>query len=89
MDATALVQLLEHCDALRKPERFAQMLEVCALEFQGFETQRVSTALQLVRNVATNSIAASAQSIGTNGLEIGEMIRRARIAAVASGLAIA
>jgi tRNA nucleotidyltransferase (CCA-adding enzyme) len=88
MDAEALVRLLERCDALRKPGRFAEMLEVCSLESPGLDTRRLSTALELVRSVATDSIASVAQSTGASGQEIGEMIRCARIAAVASRLSI-
>jgi tRNA nucleotidyltransferase (CCA-adding enzyme) len=35
MRANTQVQLLERCDALRKPERFAQLLDACEADFRG------------------------------------------------------
>src|SRR5260364_345930 len=35
LDADALVRLLERCDAIRKPERFAEVLQACEADFCG------------------------------------------------------
>jgi tRNA nucleotidyltransferase (CCA-adding enzyme) len=35
MRAATLVQLLERCDALRKPQRFTQLLDACEADFRG------------------------------------------------------
>jgi tRNA nucleotidyltransferase (CCA-adding enzyme) len=85
LDATGLVQLLERCDAIRKPARFAELLQAC--ELAGSDSphppiQRLTAALAAVQSVATNSIAASAHSAGATGPMIGEMVRAARIQVV-------
>jgi tRNA nucleotidyltransferase (CCA-adding enzyme) len=85
LDATGLVQLLERCDAIRKPVRFAELLQACELaacDSPHPPTQRLSEALAAVQSVATNSIAASAQSVGATGPMIGELVRAARIQVV-------
>ncbi|MBC7916425.1 MAG: multifunctional CCA addition/repair protein [Rhodoferax sp.] len=96
--ADALLRLLERCDALRKPERFAQVLLACECDARGRaglqdsnypQRERLYLALQRAMAVATNSIAAHAQSMGASGPQIGEKVRQARVAAVASGLATA
>ncbi len=92
LDATGLVQLLEQCDALRKPQRFSDMLLACRCEANAVQwppANRLMQALALAQGVATNSIAALAQSTGASGPQIGEKIREARVMAVANGLATA
>ena len=98
LQADAVMRLLERCDALRKPERFAQVLLACECDARGRaglqdsaypQRARLQQALQRALGVATNSIAAHAQSTGANGLEIGKKIRTARVNAIASGLEIA
>jgi tRNA nucleotidyltransferase (CCA-adding enzyme) len=37
LDAAATVHLLERCDALRKPERFSQALQVCEVQAYALE----------------------------------------------------
>ena len=95
LGAEALVLLLERCDAFRKPARLADILLACECIAKAPlgrydspypQTNRLQLSLQLAQAVATNVIAANAQSAGSSGQEIGEHIRRARIQAVASGL---
>lgn len=96
--AEAVMRLLERCDALRKPERFAHVLLACECDARGRtglqdsaypQGVRLHEALQRALGVATNSIAAHAQSTGASGQQIGEKIREARVAAVANGLTTA
>ena len=96
LDAAAVLRLLERCDAIRKPQRFEQALLACECDArgrQGLEDQayapkpRLLAALAAARTVATNSIAASAQQAGASGPKVGEMIRGARLQAVAAQLA--
>ena len=96
LNATATLRLLERCDAIRKPERFAQAVLACECDARGrlglSETtypqgQRLLAALQKAQSVATHLIAAHAHSIGTTGPKVGEMIRAARVAAIDSELA--
>jgi tRNA nucleotidyltransferase (CCA-adding enzyme) len=92
LSAGATVRLLERCDAFRKSDRFAQVLLACECDARGRlgfaeapypQAPRLEQALRLAQTVATHLIAASAQSTGASGPKIGEMIQRARIAAVA------
>jgi tRNA nucleotidyltransferase (CCA-adding enzyme) len=94
LNADALVRLLERCDAIRKPERFADILLACECDARGRQglqdspypqATRLAQALQRALSVATNVIAAHAISTGATGPKIGEMVRKARVAAVAVG----
>ena len=95
LNAAALVRLLERCDAIRKPQRFAEILLACECDARGRlgfadaaypQRQHLQAVLDTVLGVATNSIAAHALSVGATGPKIGEMIHAARVAAVASSL---
>ena len=94
-NAAALVRLLERCDALRKPARFADVLLACECDARGRlgreesaypQRQRLLGALAAAQSVATDSIATHALSMGATGIKIGEMIHAARVAAVAGSL---
>ena len=94
-NAEALVRLLERCDAFRKPQRFAAVLLACECDARGRlgldnsaypQHERLLTVLVAAQEVATNSIAASAQSTGATGPKIGKMIHQARVAAVSARL---
>ena len=98
LGAAALVRLLERCDAIRKPERFADILLACECDARGRlgleessypQRQRLGAALEAVQSVATNLIAANAASAGVSGPKVGEMIHAARVKAVAAWLAAA
>jgi tRNA nucleotidyltransferase (CCA-adding enzyme) len=95
ISAAALVRLLERCDALRRPERFAHLLLACECDLRGRlgfseapypQGQRLQNALNLIQTIDTYSIAAQATLTGASGLKIGQMIHTARVAAVAVGL---
>ncbi|MEJ8820532.1 multifunctional CCA tRNA nucleotidyl transferase/2'3'-cyclic phosphodiesterase/2'nucleotidase/phosphatase [Variovorax humicola] len=88
--AADIVALLERCDAIRKPARFAQLLlacECCGVGDAAAAGKRLEAALSAVQAVATDAIARHAQLAGEAGPRIGDAIRRARIAAVAQALA--
>ena len=96
LNAAALVRLLQRCDALRKPARFAQVLQACEYDARGRlglqdqpypQAPRLASALALAQSVATDVIAAAALESGARGPKIGEMIEKARVAAVQHGLA--
>ena len=85
----ALLRLLERCDAIRKPARFADALLACECDARGrtgFEDSaypqraRLQAALDLVLAVATAPVAAAAAAQGASGLQIGAAVRRARLA---------
>ena len=90
--AEAVVRLLERCDAFRKPGRFADILLACTCDARGRlgrsqepypQADRLALALRAAQSVATDSIAAHAQSTGAAGKMIGELIFAARARAVA------
>ncbi len=91
LGAAALLRLLERCDALRKPERFADVLLACECDARGrlgFEEApypqrpRLAAALAAARAVPTGPIAAEAARAGLGGPQVGEAIRRARTEAL-------
>ena len=93
--AEALVRLLERCDAFRKPARFADILLACACDARGRlgraqepypQADRLTLALRAAQSIATDSIAAHAQSAGATGKMIGELIFAARAGAAAQVL---
>ncbi len=94
LNATATVRLLERCDAFRKPARFAQALLACECDARGRlgmadrpypQATRLARALQCAQSVVTQSVAAQAQAAGHSGPQVGDAIRKARVAAVAAG----
>jgi tRNA nucleotidyltransferase (CCA-adding enzyme) len=95
LHAAAIVRLLERCDALRKPERFDEVLLACECDARGRlglentpypQRPRLLAALAAARAVATEPIAREAQASGAAGPQIGEAVARARVAAVAAAL---
>ena len=95
LDAAALMRLLERCDALRKPARFADILLACECDARGRlgfheapypQRPRLHHVLTAAQSVATNEIAAKAIAAGVTGQEVGELIQRARVAAVQTTL---
>ena len=95
LGAAALLRLLERCDALRKTERFADVLLACECDARGrlgFEEapypqrERLAAALQVALAVTTAEVAARAAAAGATGPTVGEWIRRAREDALAQWL---
>ncbi len=98
LGATGLVRLLERCDALRRPQRFEQVLLACECDARGrlgFEEQpypqapRLLQALRCAQETDVAIVAKDAAARGLTGPQVGEAIRRARIGAVARGLTLA
>jgi tRNA nucleotidyltransferase (CCA-adding enzyme) len=88
----ALMRLLDRCDAIRQPERFARVLQACECDARGrlgFEgaaypqAERLLEAQRLVLGVKTAEIAALAQQEGLKGPDIGQRIFKARARALA------
>lgn len=95
LGAAALLRLLERCDALRKPARFAAILLACECDARGRlglqdepypRRARLLAALAAAQTVATDAVAADAMSKGLNGKLIGELIHKARVEAVKAAL---
>ncbi|MCE4061052.1 multifunctional CCA addition/repair protein [Pandoraea sputorum] len=92
--AGALVRLLERCDALRKPERFVEVLQACEADARGrggdFATapypqrERLLAALDAARSIDAGAVAGQ---YADNPGKIREAVQAARIDAVdAAGL---
>lgn len=93
--ASALVRLLERCDAFRKPERFGLILLACECDARGrlgFEErpypqrERLLQALDAARSVDTGAVAAQAGTEGLRGEQVGARIHQARVHAVGHAL---
>ena len=88
----ALMRLLERCDAIRQPERFARVLQACECDARGRlgfddaaypQADRLLKAQQAALSVETAPIAQAAAAQGLKGPKIGEQIAKARIQAIA------
>ncbi len=95
LNAAALLRLLERCDALRKPERFADVLLACECDARGRlgleesaypQRPRLQQALAAALAVATEPIARAAQARGARGPQIGAAVQQARAEAIARAL---
>jgi tRNA nucleotidyltransferase (CCA-adding enzyme) len=91
----ATMRLLERCDALRRPQRFLQMLAACECDATGRlgledkpypQRARLTHALDVVQQVDARAVASAAMAQGREGPAIAETIRRARIDALAAAL---
>ena len=91
LDAGATLRLLERCDAIRKPGRFAEILLACECDVRGrtglqdtpyAQRERLLLALGQVLSVATAPVAAAAAALGASGDQIGLAVRRARLTAL-------
>jgi tRNA nucleotidyltransferase (CCA-adding enzyme) len=91
LSPTAVLRLLERCDAIRKPRRFEELLLACecdargrlGLEEQPYEPKpRLTLALETVLNVDTASVSAKALALGLKGPAVGEAISAARLVAL-------
>ena len=96
LDAAALLDLLERCDALRRGERFTLALLACECLARATGTlgvssrpqsERLMLALCAASAVATAPIAAQAAAKGSSGVQIGALIAQAHVQAIATALA--
>jgi len=92
LNAEAVMRLLERCDAIRQPERFAMVLEACECDARGrlgFEetaypqAARLQQAQKVALSVETAPIAQAAAAQGLKGSQIGTQIAQARVKAIA------
>jgi len=90
----AQLRLLERCDALRRPARFADLLLACECDARGRlglqqrdypQRQRLLQALAFARGVDTAAVAQRFAALGQSGPKIGEAIHAARIEALRRG----
>lgn len=86
---TTIMELLEHCDALRRPDRFRELLVACEADFRGRhgwearsypESQQLSAALDAALAVSLGP----EERAGLCGEAIAAALRSRRIAAIAA-----
>ena len=91
--AEATLRLLERCDAIRKPQRFHEVLLACECDARGRlghaeqpypPRARLRQALDNVLAVDTASVSAQALAAGVSGPGIGQAIAQARVQALAA-----
>jgi tRNA nucleotidyltransferase (CCA-adding enzyme) len=92
LKAEAVMRLLDRCDAIRQPERFARVLQACECDARGRlgfdetaypQAERLLKAQQAALSVETAPIAQAAAAQGLKGPQIGAHITQARIQAIA------
>ncbi len=81
----ALLDLLKSADAFRRPERFAELLQVARLVQSGLDTARIERALRAAVAVDAGEIAKRATGSEIAGPEIARLIDQARMKAIAEG----
>jgi len=86
---TTLLTLLEDCDALRRPERFAELLLACEADARGrtgreHEPYPQAAYLRQALAAATAVTLSDEERQGLEGRAVGERLRRRRLAAVAA-----
>ncbi len=95
LNAAALVRLLERCDAIRKPARFADVLLACECDARGRlgmaddaypQRPRLTAVLAAALEVDTASVAEAAMARGARGAAIGQAVAAARARAVQAWL---
>jgi tRNA nucleotidyltransferase (CCA-adding enzyme) len=93
--AEAVLRLLVRCDALRRPERFAQALIACECDARGRlgftekpypQRPRLRRALEAAQSVDSAAISAQALQAGVTGVAIGKRLDAAREVAIALAL---
>lgn len=96
LSAAALLRLLQRCDALRKPERFADALLVCECDARGRlgfdettypQRTHLLQVLRAAQDVDTAQVATDAVQRGARAEAVGRAIDQARTRAIAAELA--
>lgn len=77
-----LLELLKRTDALRRPERFGELLEAARLAEPGLDTERLERARGAAESVNAGEIASKAKSAA----DIARLIDGARVAAIRQAL---
>jgi tRNA nucleotidyltransferase (CCA-adding enzyme) len=95
LGAKALLRLLDRCDALRRPERFEQLLLACECDMHGRagreddaypQRPRLQAVLRWARGIDARAASSEAVARGLKGPAIGEAVQRARVRAIEAGL---
>ncbi len=91
LSAEALLRLLVRCDAIRRPDRFALVLQACEADAKGRlgwqeknypQAAHLQRMLQAVLSVDTAAVSEAAMKQGLTGLHIGQQVDAARLQAI-------
>jgi tRNA nucleotidyltransferase (CCA-adding enzyme) len=91
LGAEAVLRLLTRCDALRRPERFALVLQACECDARGRlglqqrdypQSARLQALLNEALDIDTAWIAEQAMQQGLSGMDVGKRIEHARFKAI-------
>jgi tRNA nucleotidyltransferase (CCA-adding enzyme) len=91
LGAEAVLRLLTRCDALRRPERFAWVLQACECDARGRlglqersypQSARLQALLSAALSVDSAQISAQAMEQGLSGMDVGKRIEHARVKAI-------
>lgn len=88
---STVLELLEHLDAFRRPERFAEFLVACEADARGragLETRAYPQAAYLAeaRRIAAETLLTPDERAGLKGAEIGQRLRKRRLDALQARL---
>ncbi|WP_408598139.1 multifunctional CCA addition/repair protein [Limnohabitans sp.] len=95
LGAQAVLRLLQRCDALRRPERFALALQACECDARGRlgreqddypQRARLTGLLQAALSVDSASVSAQALQEGLSGPAVGARLDAARLSAISLAL---
>jgi len=90
-----LIRVLERCDAMRRPDRFRELLLACECDARGRlnkedepypQRPRLQTAMEAALGADTAAVASHAIARGLSGPAIGAAVHAARVHAVAASL---
>jgi tRNA nucleotidyltransferase (CCA-adding enzyme) len=88
---STVLELLEHCDALRRPERFRELLVACEADFRGrtgWEQRPYPEAalLSAALDAALGARLEREEQRGLSGTEVGEALRQKRVHAIGAAM---
>jgi tRNA nucleotidyltransferase (CCA-adding enzyme) len=91
LKASTVLQLFEHCDALRRPDRFREFLLACEADFRGrtgWEARSYPEAglLASALDAALAATLEASERRGLSGEQIGEALRKKRLKAVGAAM---
>ncbi len=91
LTAASLAKLLETTDALRRPQRFTQLLEACACQLGAERAARAAAAGELFMRALAAARAVDAATIAracSDATQIAQRVQAARVAAVKAALTL-
>jgi tRNA nucleotidyltransferase (CCA-adding enzyme) len=96
LNAKAVLRLLERCDAIRRPERFREVLKACAYDARGRlgmqdrpypQHERLRLALDAALRADVSGVAKRLVAEGKTGQAVGAAVRACRAGAIEAVLA--